>query len=179
MSLREHVFTRFRPVAAGHLRLDPEAADAFASHLANANGGIHVITQLCMGANALQSATLDVMLDRWFRLLPEYQPVVRCLLAKPGPMMDLPELEASRSLLLHSRVFEVAVSQRKLSESLALAVAHHVREASAPFWILAQHSASTERRSQRDLCALLRAALDRPLGHAIEAAKIYLSQDEA
>lgn len=177
MPLREHVFARFRPVATGPLRLDAEAADAFASHVANANEGIHVISQLCMGANALQSGTLDIMLERWFRLLPEYQAPARCLQAKPGPKMALPALESARALLLHSRVFEVGVSQRGLSESLALAVAHHVREASAPFWILAQHSASTQRRSQRDLCALLRAVLDRPLHQALEAARIYLDPD--
>lgn len=178
MPLREHVFARFRPVATGQLRLDAEAADAFASHLANANEGIHVISQLCMGANALQSKTLDVMFERWFRLLPEYEAPARCLRAKPGPVADLPVLEPSKALLLHSRVFEVCISERKLTESGALAVANHIREASAPFWIFAQHSASTERRSQRDLCALLRAVLGLPLAHALEAAQIYLEPSE-
>ncbi len=179
MPLRDHVFARFRPVAIGQLRLDPEAADAFASHIANANEGIHVISQLCMGANALQSKTLNVMLERWFRLLPEYESPARCLQAKPGAKTELPTLESSRALLLHSRVFEVCISERSLSESLALAVAHHIREASAPFWIFAQHSASTERRSQKDLCALLRAVLDQPLRHANEAAQIFLAPSEA
>lgn len=179
MPLRDHVFARFRPLASGQLRLDAEAADAFASHLANANEGIHVISQLCMGANALQSTTIDVMLERWFRLLPEYQGPVRCLQAKPGPVADLPALESSRALLLHSRVFEVCVSERHLSESQALAIAGHIREASAPFWIFAQHSSSTERRSQKDLCALLRAVLGLPLSHALEAAQIYLHAGEA
>lgn len=179
MTLRDHVFARYRPVATGQLRLDDEAADAFASHLANANEGIHVVSQLCMGANALQSKTLDAMLERWFRLLPEYESPARSLLGKAGPKTVLPALEASRALLLHSRVFEVCVSERRLPESAALAVASHLRDAAAPFWIFAQHSASTERRSQRDLCALLRAVLDQPLTHARAAAKIYLEPSKA
>jgi hypothetical protein len=179
MTLREHVFARFRPVATGQLRLDPESADSFASHIANANAGIHVITQLCIGANGLKSETLNLMLERWFRLLPEYDAPARALLAKPGPATALPALESSRALLLHSRVLEVCFSQRQFSESRAFEIANHVREASAPFWIFAQHSASTERMSQRDLCALLRAVLDRPLRHALEAAHIYLAPSEA
>jgi hypothetical protein len=179
MPLRDHVFARFRPVATGLLRLDQEAADAFASHIANANEAIHVIAQLCMGANALQSKTIDVMLERWFRLLPEYESPARCVRSKAGAKATLPSLEASRALMIHSRVFEVCVSERKLTESHALAVAYHVREAAAPFWILAQHSAGSGRHSQRDLCALLRAVLDQPLSHAREAAQIYLATSDA
>jgi hypothetical protein len=179
MPLREHIFARFHPVATGVLRLDPESADAFASHLANANEGIHVVSQLCMGPNALKSETLDVMLERWFRLLPEYEPPRHALAAKPGPEANLPALESSLAGLLHSRILEVCVSQRRCTESDALAIATHFREAAAPFWIFAQHSASTERRSQRDLCALLRAVLGRPLQHALEAAHLYLALGEA
>jgi hypothetical protein len=179
MPLREHVFARFRPVATGALRLDPESADAFASHLANANEGIHVVSQLCTGPNALKSETLDAILERWFRLLPEYDSPRRALAAKPGPETSLPALEASRAVLLHSRVLEVCLSQRRCTESDALAIATHLGRAAAPFWILAQHSASTERRSQRDLCALLRAVLSQPLQHALEAAHLYLAFGEA
>ena len=179
MPLREHVFARFRPVATGALCLDPDSADAFASHLANANEGIHVTTQLCLGANALKSETLNVMLERWFRLLPEYESPRNALRGQPGPLASLPELDQASALLLHTRVFEVCVSQRGLSESNALAVAAHLKAAAVAFWVLAQHSASTERKSQRDLCALLRAVLDQPLSHALEAANIYLAEGEA
>jgi hypothetical protein len=179
MPLREHVFARFHPVATGALRLDPESADAFASHIANANQGIHVVSQLCTGPNALKSETLDVMLERWFRLLPEYESPRRVLALKPGPEATLPALEHSLAVLLHSRVLDVCVTQRRRTESDALAIATHVKEPAAPFWILAQHSASTERRSQRDLCALLRAVLGRPLQHGLEAAHLYLALGEA
>jgi hypothetical protein len=179
MPLRDHVFARFRPVATGVLLLDPESADAFAWHIANANEGIHVISQLCLGANALKSETLDAMLGRWFRLLPEYAAPKRSLSAKPGPAASLPSLEQPRAMQLHSRVLEVCVSQRHLPESDALAVATHVQNAAAPFWIFAQHSASKERKSQRDLCALLRAVLGLPLEHGLEAAKLYLPLNEA
>lgn len=179
MPLREHVFARFRPVARGLLRLDDESSDAFAAHLANANESIHVVSQLCLGANALRSETLDVMLERWFRTLPEYLPVRQAMRARPGEALQLPALEPGAALLLHARVFEVAVSRRGLSESDALAVAGHVKQAAAPFWLLAQRSASTERKSQRDLGALLRAALGLPLDHALEGARLYLATGAA
>ena len=179
MTLRERAFARFRPVATGVLRLDPESADAFASHLANANEGIHVVSQICMGPNALKSETLDLMLERWFRLLPEYKPPRNALRARPGPSMSLPALEADRALLVHARLLEVSLSQRNLNQSDALTVAEGFTKAAGPMWVFAQHSASTERRSQRDLCALLRAALEAPLDEANRAAAVYLNNSEA
>lgn len=168
-----------RPVATGALRLDPEAADAFASHLAHANEAIHVITQLCTGPDALKSETLAAMLERWFSLLPEYEAPCLVLAGKPGPAMSLPVLEPSRMQPLRSRVIEVCLSQRRCNEADATAIASHLQEAAGPFWIFAQHSASTERRSQRDLCALLRAVLGQPLQHALAASRLYLPLGEA
>jgi hypothetical protein len=179
MTLREKLLASFHAVGTGTLRLDPESAAAFASHVANANEGIYVVGQLCVGPNALKSETLALMLERWFRLLPEYSSPKRVLESKAGPAQIAPELSAASSLLLHARVLEVCVSQRNLSESQALAVATHVREAAAGFFALEQKCRAPDRHTQRALCATLRAALGRPLEHARGAATVFIGTSEA
>jgi hypothetical protein len=69
--MRDRIFAKFHQVATGTLRVSGEVADEFASHVANANEGLHVVSQLCTGANALQSNTIALMLERWFKLVPE------------------------------------------------------------------------------------------------------------
>lgn len=179
MPLREKLLASFHAVGTGTLRLDTESAAAFASHIANANEGIHVVGQLCVGPNALKSETLALMLERWFRLLPEYRSPKRVLESKAVQAQAVPELSAATSLLLHARVLEVCVSQRGLSEAKSLGVATHVREAAAGFFALEQKCRAPDRHTQRVLCATLRAALGRPLEHACEAAHVYLSASEA
>lgn len=178
MSLGEQIFTAFHAVATGTLRLDPDSAQVFATHVAKANEGIHVVGQLCTGPNALKSETLALMLERWLRLLPEYAPVKRILDGRPGAAQSIPALDAGSALLLHARVFEVCVSQRGLSESRSLQVANHVREAAAGFFALEQKCRAPTRHTQRLLCATLRAALGVPLQNAMEAGHVYLGADE-
>lgn len=119
MTLRDTLLASFHAVGTGTLRLDPESAAAFASHVAAANDGIHVIGQLCTAPNALRS------------------------------------------------------------ETQALAVAHHVREAAAAFFALEQKCWAPDRHTQRTLSSVLRAALGQPLDHATEAARAFLGANEA
>jgi hypothetical protein len=174
MNLRVNLLASFRSVATGTLRLDAEAADAFSEHITAANDGIHVIGQLCTGPNALDSATLALMLDRWFRLLSEYASPRLELERKVGTAQTAPELSPESGLLLHARVLEVCISQRGLSEPQAMHVATHVRASAPAFFALEQKCRAPDRHSQRLLCATLRAALGKPLDHAEEAASVYL-----
>lgn len=177
--LRDRLLASFHAVGTGTLRLDAESAAAFASHIANANEGTHVVGQLCVGPHALESGTLALMLERWFRLLPEYDAPQRILERKAAQAPAAPELDAAHAVLLHARVLEVCLSQRKLSESQALAVAHHVREAAAAFFALEQKCRAPDRHTQRVLCATLRGTLGKPLEHAREAAAIFLGTHDA
>lgn len=179
MALREQLLACFHAVGTGTLRLDPESAAAFASHIAAANAGIHVVGQLCVGPNALKSETLALALERWFRLLPEYDSPQRVLASRAGTALAPPELGAATAVLLHARVFEVCVSQRHLTEPQALAVANHLRAAAAGFFALEQKCRAPERHSQRTLCATLRGALGAPLEHAREAAAVFLADGQA
>ena len=179
MTRREKLLASFHAVAVGTLRLGELPAVAFAEHIASANESLHVVGQLCTGPNALQSETLAVMLDRWFRTLGEYEQPKRLLDAKPGKSEPVPELDAASSVLLHSRVFEVCVSQRRLAESQALEVANHFRQAAAAFFALEQRCRAPDRHTQRVLCATLRAVLGQPLEFAREAAGIYLGSIDA
>lgn len=178
MTPREKLITAFQSVATGTLRLDPESAATFATHIANANQAIHVIGQLCTSPNALSSDTLAAMLDRWFRLLPEYEMPRLVLARKPEQGLSAPDLDAATSLMLHTRVMEVCISQRKYSESLALQVATHIRKAAPGFFALEQKCRAPDRHTQRVLLATLRGALSLPFQHASEAASLYLGANE-
>ena len=118
------------------------------------------------------------MLERWFRLLPEFEPARQILERKAGPAQAVPSLDAVSTLLLHARVLEVCLSQRCLSEDQALQVAGLVREAASAFFALEQKSRAPERHTQKLLCATLRTALGMPLTQASEAARIYLGTDK-
>jgi hypothetical protein len=177
MPLRERVFARFHQVATGTLRVSTETADEFASHIAAAHDAIHVFGQLCFGANALQSNTLGVMLERWFRLVPEYEMPARLLANKPGPSATVTPIRESTAMMLHSRVFEICVSQCRLPESQALQVAEHFRQSASAFVALEQKCMAPEKHAQRVLCGTLRAALGLPLQHLHEAASVYLEHE--
>ena len=174
MPLRESLFTQFHAVATATLKLKPDDATAFASHIVNANDAIHVIGQLCTGPNALQSKTLAAMLERWFGLLPEYEFPSKALGQKPGQAAAPPGVLEANALMLHGRVFEVCISERGLSESAALQVAQHVRRAAPAFFALEQRCRAPVKHTQRVLCGTLRAALGGPYQHAREAAGVYL-----
>ncbi|UCV23851.1 hypothetical protein [Ferribacterium limneticum] len=62
MTLRDKLLASFHALATGTLRLDPESAGAFSTHVANASEGLHVIGQLCT-APALQSASLCLCVE--------------------------------------------------------------------------------------------------------------------
>ena len=179
MTHREKLFAKFYQVATGILRLDSESAEAFATHVANANEAIHVVSSLCTGANALKSETLAVMLERWFRVLPEYDIPRRLLNSRPGLAAPVVQVESANALMLHSRVFEVCVTQRKLPESQSLQVANHIREAVSAFFALEQRCRAPERHTQKVLCATLRTALGHPLSHAREGALVFLGAGDA
>lgn len=177
MALRDRIFAKFHQIATGTLRVSADVADEFASHIANAHEGLHVVSQLCTGANALQSSTLALMLERWFRLVPEYEMPARLLTKRPGQAANVPAITGASALMLHSRVLEVCVSQRGLPESQALQVAHHVSQAAGAFFALAQHSMASEKHTQKALCSILRASLGLPLQHLKEAASVYLPSE--
>ena len=174
MTLRDRQFDSFHALATGTLRLDPETASAFATHLANACAGLHVIGQLCTAPNALQSATLANMLERWFRLLPEFAAAKQILERKPGPAQPAPNLDAASALFLHARVLEVSLSRRALPEHQALQVAKLVSEAASAFFALEQKCRAPDRHTQKLLGSTLRTALGQPLSQVQEAAGIYL-----
>ena len=177
MPLRDRIFAKFHQVATGTLRLPPEVADEFASHIANANEGLHVVFQLCTGANALQSGTLAPMLERLFGLVPEYEMPALLLAQKPGQVAEVSAISGAAALMLHSRVFEVCISERGLPESQALQVAQHVRQAASAFFALAQRCMAPETHTQKVLCSILRASLSLPLQHLQEAARVYLQSE--
>lgn len=174
MTLRERLLTSFHSAAVGTLRMGEVPAAVFAEHIANANASLHVVGQLCTGPNALKSETLAVMLERWFRTLDEYGQPKQVLDARPGRSDAAADLDAASALLLHTRVFEVCTSQKRLTEPQALEVANCVRQAAPAFFALEQKCRAPDRHTQRVLCATLRAALGKPLGYAEEAAGIYL-----
>jgi len=178
MPLRERIFAKFYQIASGTLRLGPNDCEDFASGVANAHAGLHVVRELCTAANGLQSATLHAMFGRWFSLLPEYDIPRRILEAKPGAIAAFPEIDRPMALLCHSRVFEVCMSERKLAESQALQVAKHVTAAVSGFFALEQACMFPEEHTQRRLCSVLRAALGQPLAQAQAAAKVYLSTND-
>lgn len=172
----DKVFAKFHAVATGTLRLAPEVADEFASHVARADEGIFVVWQLCAGPNALQSATLAIMLERWLRLLPEYEMPARVLAERPGTAAPVKEINAATALMLHARVLEVGVSQLQLAESQALQLATHVQKAASAFIALEQLCCAVDRHPQKKLLGALRAALGEPLEHALEAAAVVSAQ---
>ena len=172
--LRDRLFAKFHEVATGTLRLDASAADAFASHLANANAAIHVVSSLCTDAGGLRAETLAVMLERWFRLLPEYDGPRKVLAARPGAVATVVQIEPASAAALSARVLDVCMQERRLPEPLAREVANHVLEAASAFLALEQCCRAPERRTQKVLCATLRAALGPPLSHAQAAAERYL-----
>ena len=174
MTLRDQQFDSFHALATGTLRLAPEIADVFATHVANACAGLHVIGQLCTAPNALQSPTLASMLERWFRLLPEFAAAKQILDSKPGPAQAAPKLDAASALLLHARVLEISLSQRQLPEAQALRVADLVRDAASAFFALEQKCRAPDRHTQKLLGATLRTALGPALANAQEAADIFL-----
>ena len=114
MTLREKLLASFHAVGTGTLRLDPHSAAAFALHIAAANEGIHVAGQLCTAPNAFKSETLALTLERWFRLLPEYDSPKRVLESNLGQARVAPELSAASSFLLHARVLEVHGARTKI-----------------------------------------------------------------
>jgi hypothetical protein len=177
MTLRDKLLTSFHALATGTLRLDPESAGAFSTHLANACEGLHVIGQLCTAPNALQSATLAIMLERWFHLLPEFDAARQILERKAGQSQAVPNIDAASALLLHARILEVGLSQRGLPETQALQVANLVRDAASAFFALEQKCRAPDRHTQKLLSATLRTALGQPLSQAREAARIFLDSD--
>src|SRR5574343_65569 len=179
MTLRDKQLTSFHALATGTLRLPPDAADTFATHLANACEGLHVIGQLCTAPNALQSATLANMLERWFRLLPEFVAAGKILERKSGPSQPAPKLDAASAMFLRARILEVCLSQRALSEAQALQVANLVGEAAGAFFALEQKCRAPERHTQKLLCATLRTALGEPLTQAQAAARIFRRNPQA
>jgi hypothetical protein len=177
MALRDKQLDSFHALATGTFRLDPETASTFATHVANACEGLHVIGQLCTAPNALQSATLAIMLERWFHLLPEFDAARQILDRKAGPSQPAPNLDAASALLLHARILEVCLSQRGLPEDQALQVANLIRDAASAFFALEQKCRAPERHTQKLLGATLRTALGQPLSLAQEAAYIFLDSD--
>ncbi|MDP3540087.1 MAG: hypothetical protein Q8S26_15440 [Azonexus sp.] len=175
MALRDKQLDSFHALATGTLRLDPETAVAFSNHVANACEGLHVIGQLCTAPNALQSATLAIMLERWFCPFPEFEAARQILERKAGPSQPAPNLDAATALLLHARILEVCLSQRALPENHALQVANLVRDAASAFFALEQKCRAPERHTQKLLGATLRTALGKPLLLAHEAARIFLN----
>lgn len=178
MPRADQVFARFHAVATGTLRLPPEVADEFASHVARADEGIHVVGQLCATPNALQSSTLGIMLERWLRLLPEYEMPARVLAERSGAAAPVTEIGTATALLLHARVFEVGVSQLRLAESQALQFATHVQKAASAFYLLEQLCRAVDRHPQKKLLGALRAALGEPLAHASEAAAVICMRED-
>lgn len=177
MTLRDKQFDSFHALASGTLRLAPETAGVFATHVADACAGLPVIGQLCTAPNALQSATLAAMLERWFRLLPEFAAAKQMLDSKPGPSQSAPSLDAASALFLHARVLEIGLSQRQLPEVQALRVADLVRDAASAFFALEQKCRAPDRHTQKLLGATLRTALGQALTRAEEAAGIFLGSD--
>jgi hypothetical protein len=179
MTLHAQAVTSFKAVATGTLRLDPEAAAAFAGHVADANEGIFIIGQLCTGPNALASETMSIMLERWFRAIPGYLYPRLVLEGKPGAAQAVPEQSAVTDLLLHGRVLELCISQRGLSEAQGLRVADLLRRAVPAFFMMQQKCMAPDRQTQRVLCATLRAVVGQPLQDALAAADIYLGNSQA
>jgi hypothetical protein len=179
MTLRDRLFAAFHAVATGTRRLDAGAADSLASHVAHANEGIHVVGSLCTSASALQANTLAVMLERWFRLLPEYEGPRQVLLERPGKAATVAQIDPATAAALQARVLSVCVEERGLPEPQAAEVANHVRDAASAFWALEQCCRAPERRTQRALCGALRAALGEPLTHAEAAARLFLQERPA
>lgn len=178
MTLRDKQLNSFHALATGTLRFDPETANAFSTHLANGCEGLHVIGQLCTAPNALQSPTLAIMLERWFRLLPEFETARQILERRPGPLQPAPNLDAATALLLHARILEVCLSQRALPEDRALLVTTCVRDAASAFFALEQKCRAPDRHTQKLLGATLRTAMGQPLSLAQEAARIFLYSTE-
>ena len=178
MALRDRLFECFHRVGTGTLRLSPEVADEFASHIANAHDGIYVVPELCTAPNALQSTTVAAMLERWFRLLPEYTMPRSVLEQRPGKAEAFANLSSASTLLLQTRVLEVCVSARMLSEARAMAVATHFGRAAGAFFAFEQACRMPERSSQKRLCGLLRACCGEPLEHGHAAGEIYLGSPE-
>lgn len=179
MTLRDKSLASFNALATGSLRLNAETAAAFSAHVANACEGLHVIAQLCTAPNALKSETLAIMLERWFRLLPEFESARQVLARKPGPLQAAPNLDAASALLLHARVLEIGLSQRGLPPERAQQVAKLVGEAASAFFALEQKCRAPDRHTQKLLGATLRTALGQPLTQAQEAARIFLGTDDA
>lgn len=177
MNLHERVTAKFLPLAIGKLKLEAMAAHAFATHIADVHTHIHIASQLCTAPNALKSATLDIMLERWLRALPEYAEPKQQLEVLKIAASETPRLDTAVALLLHTRIFEISISERKLSESNALQVASLLSRALPAFWLLAQYSETSEHLSQKSLVSVLQAALAQPLEFASEAAQIYLEPD--
>jgi hypothetical protein len=119
MSLRARLFIKFHQVATGTLRVSAEVADEFASHIANAHEGIHVVSQLCTGANALQSNTLAPMLERWFRLVPEYDMPARLLAQKPGQPSNVTAISEAGALMLRKAGFPRSHVARDIELTMA------------------------------------------------------------
>lgn len=177
MTLRDKQLASFHALATGTLRPDPETAGAFSTHIANACEGLHVIGQLCTAPYALQPTTLAIMLERWFRLLPEFDAARQTLERKAGPSQPAPNLDAASALLLHARILEISLAQRGLPEVQARQVANLVRDAASAFFALEQKCRAPDRHTQKLLGATLRTALGPPLSQAREAARIFLDSE--
>lgn len=119
------------------------------------------------------------MLERWFRLLPEFNAAKQILERKIGPSQPAPDLDAASALLLHARIFEVSLTQRALPEHQALLVANLIRDAAGDFFALEQKCRAPDRRTQKVLCATLRNALGEPLKLAQEGALVFLGSRSA
>jgi hypothetical protein len=113
----------------------------------------------------------------WF--LPEHESPGRLLSSVKATAAVAPPLDPAVAFLIHARIFEICASQRMLSDSEALHVASLLARALPAFWLLAQHSASTERTSRKELAAVLRAALGQPLALALESAPVFLDRHDA
>lgn len=174
MTLHDKLRASFLAVATGTLRLDAESAAAFALQIANACEGLHVFAQLCTAPNALKSETLAAMLERCFRLLPEFEAARLTLERKAGPLQPVPSPDAASALLLHARVLEIGLSQRVLSPEDALQLANLLGEAAGAFFALEQKCRAPDRHTQKLLCATLRSALGQPLTLLRQASDIYL-----
>lgn len=178
MSLRAPLIVAYRAVATGPLRLAADEAQAFATGLADAHAGLHVIGMLCNAPNGLASEMVATMLERWFRLLPAYDGPARVLRGRRIAGAPYPSISGFAGLMLDARVFEVCLTQRGLSVPQAREVAARVRRAAGAFVALEQRCAVRQDASPQVLCATLKCALGEPLRNAQRAAGVFLAGAE-
>lgn len=172
---RERLYAQLKAAASGTLRLPPARALEFADHLTDATDSLRGIGLLCAAPQAGSAEVLAAMLTRWFQSLQAYEMPRRALLDKPGPLADFAMLSESSLRELHARIVDACVGPRALSEFTAVKVATHVTQALSGFYALEQMLRAPDKHSQREICAMLRAALGEPLEQAKEAARVFRS----